>query len=260
MLGALCEPWPVQWCELDGVSPAVTGMALEAASELLWEATGRQFGSCPVEIRPCRRSCTDSRFGLQWLDGVTSGGWGYPFPVLSNGLWYNIGCGCFGGCSCSSVSTIKMPDTVNEIMSVTIDGESIPASGYVLLDSYELIKVEGEWPLCQDWTVTGGPGTWVIEASFGNPVPTLGQLAVGILAAEFAKACTGGDCNLPQQVVSVVRQGVSFGIADTASLLEDGLTGLTIPDMFIRRYNPTLNVDRAHVIPLDTPRARVQNL
>ena len=231
-------------------------MAVEVASEILWEATGRQFGTCPVTIRPCRRSCWDG-YGsrLSWWDG---GSTGYPYPVLHDGQWYNIGCGCPGDCSCNTTSEILLPDTLNEIIDIVIDGVSLPASGYVVYDSYRLVKVDGEWPLCQDWHVTGGPGAWSITASYGSPVTELGKLAVGVLAEQISLACLGQDCMLPERAVSVTTQGVAISMLDLDSFLEAGLTGLTIPDMFIRRYNPANITDRAHVIPLDTSRARVQ--
>ena len=257
MLGALCESWPVTWCgDLTGVSPAVTGEAVAVSSEILWEATGRQFGTCPVTIRPCRKSCWNDFNRLTWWDGSLVG---YPYPILSDGVWYNIGCSCFGDCSCNTTSEIMLPDSLNRIVNITIDGVSLPVSGYQVYDGQRLVKVDGEWPLCQDWhAVTGAPGAWSIEASYGRDVTPLGKMANGVLALEIAKMCSGLNCELPARAVSLTTQGVSVAMMDLDSFLEAGLTGLTIPDKFIRTYNPANIQDRAHVIPLDTTPARVQ--
>lgn len=257
MLGGLC-PWPVTWCvDLDGINPAVTGTAVEVATEILWEATARQFGTCPVTIRPCRKAC-GVPYGdrLTWYNGSS---WGYPFPMLYNGLWYNIGCKCTGDCGCSAVSEIMLPEQLVSVDEVVIGGEVLPATGYEIYDAQRLVRTDGgEWPLCQDWGApTGSPGTWTVTATYGRPVKALGSMAVGVLAAEIARMCSGNDCDLPTRAVSVVNQGVSVSMLDLESFLENGLTGLTIPDQFIMLNNKLHMQDRAHVIPMDTPSARV---
>ena len=261
MYGDLCQPWPVIWCgEITGVSPAVTGDALMAASEILWMATGHRFGNCAISLRGCRRDCSQFPGWLPWWDSVSSmSSWGWPFPMLIDGLWFNLACGgCGDSCSCSSFSSIRFPEPVQSIESITIDGESLPASGYYLLDGQDLIKTEGEWPRCQDWHVTGGPGSWIINAAFGDPVPTLGQMAVGILTIELAKLFCGDRCAFPARTTSVTRQGVSYQIASAKDFLDDGLTGLDLPDRFIKMVNPQGIPDRARAYNVDDFLPRIQ--
>ena len=60
------------------------------------------------------------------------------------------------------------------------------------------------------------PDTFSVTYLNGYPVDGLGAYAAGVLAMEFAKACTGGKCRLPAGVTSVARQGVSLQIATGA--------------------------------------------
>ena len=60
--------------------------------------------------------------------------------------------------------------------------------------------------------------------------------AAGVLAMEFAKACTGGKCRLPANVTSISRQGVSYDIA--AGAFPSGMTGLREVDSWIGLWNP----------------------
>lgn len=244
----LCEPWPLEGCcdfETLQISPAITGLAWEAASEVLWKATGRQFGNCPVVLRPCRKDCSNVPADAYWAGGIIDAHWGYPYPALIDGAWVNLACGrCGGDCSCSATSEIVFPEYVRELVSVVVDGVTlVPNVDYQLLDRTRLVRLgDAEWPLCQDYTVTGGPGAWTVTASFGEDVPALGRLAVAALTCEIAKLCAGQECSLPSHAVSVTRQGVTFrGASD---FMEKGLTGVFLPDLFITRINPNGYSDR----------------
>lgn len=234
-----------------------------AASEILWEATGRKFGNCEVSIRPCRNDCTSQwPQDVIWSDGVlTRGGhWGWPWPSLVGGVWLNLACGmCGGDCSCGTTSEVLLSERLQTIVSMTIDGVSIPASGYAVYDGQRLVRADGgTWPMCQDWTVTGGPGAWVINAIFGAPVPTSGELAVGALAIEIARMCSGLDCNLPQWVQRVTRQGVTMERISAQEMMDAGLTGIYLADLFINTWNPSRIQDRARAYSIDHIQARLQ--
>jgi len=265
MYSDLCQPWPYIWCgDLAGVNPAVTGSAVMAASEILWSATGRRFGNCAVKIRPCRKDCnTQWPQDTIWSDGVlTRGGyWGWPYPSLVNGIWLNLACGqCGDNCSCSAVSEVLLSETINEITSVTVDGVALlPNVDYLVYDGQRLVRMGGhEWPLCQDFTVTGGPGSWIIETSIGAPVPESGKMGVGALALEIAKACSGMECGLSFEVQKVVRQGVTMERIRAEDVLVDNLTGVFLADLFIRQMNPRAIQDRARAYSPDHMPARLQ--
>lgn len=250
MYSELCE-WPLVWCgDVSDLSPAVTGHAVEFATGILWQATGRQFGNCTVPLRPCRTDCSrDWPSDVRWFNGVASSSiWDYPWPALVGGMWVNLACGlCSDGCSCGTTSKVILGEKVNAIESVVIDGTQLPVTGaYALYNGNELFRTDGgEWPTCQDWNATSGLGTWFVNASFGSDPPPGAGMAVGSLAADIARACAGADCNLIQSVQRVVRQGVTFEKVPAKDLLDSRLTGNDLADLFIRTNNPAGIPDRA---------------
>lgn len=226
----LCEPWPATLCsDICGYSPTVTGAAFLAASETLWEATGRRFSNCPVTVRPCRSDCAP-------VDDRAVGGW--PHPALVDGSWINVACGlCTGPCGCTTTSEIVLPDFAR-VSEVSVDGVVLGEGDWILYDGQRLVRVGAEWPWCQEWNVVTGAGVFSVTAAFGPEVPDLGKLAVGILAVEIMKQMCNEDCALPYKTTSVSRRGVSI------TRDAEGLTGLTIPDLFIKTYNPKGLQDR----------------
>jgi len=234
-----CEPWPaVLCCDVDGIDPAVVDAAVAGASHALWARTGRRYGVCPATVRPCLRRCA-SGLGGWWEFGAS----GYPTPAYYNGQWYNITCGCGSDCSCTEVCEIDLPGgRVVAITSVTLNGVVLTDGVDYRVDNWSrLVRLGGGcWPLCQDMTAgDNDPGAFAVSWTYGVEVPPLGQQAVGELACELIKACTGDKrCRLPQRVQSMSREGITFTVIDSLDFLDGGLTGLPVVDLFIRTDNP----------------------
>jgi len=252
-----CTPWDITWCcPISGVSPVVTGMAADAATEVLWALSGRQFGFCDIDFRPCRTGCTSGPlYGAGWWWDDDS----WIHPELLDGNWINIACGlCLGDCSCSHVEEVILPGDAYSIVSVTIDGEVLPTGGAYRLDDHrKLVRTDGgSWPLCQNWGVSSGPGSWFVRTRFGHPVPSIGLMAVSELASEFIKACQPGmECALPRRVQEIVRNGLTITF-DDMSFLKDGDTGMYLADLFIAAYNPNKLTGRSRVYSPDRPSGR----
>ena len=71
--------------------------AVEAATEILWRATGGKYGLCQETIRPCRSGCAGAaRGGLETNF--------FPFPCT--------GCGSDAECGCADPSEIRLPGPV----------------------------------------------------------------------------------------------------------------------------------------------------
>lgn len=251
-----CEAWPVRWCadcDIATTSPVVTGFAVDAATQILWGLSGRQFGLCTVEnLRPCRRSCPDV-YGLP--------DWSYPTPWLQDGQWFNLGCGgCEGECSCDPVSEFVLPGPVHDIIEIKIDGTVLPTGSYRLDDGRLVVRIDGgEWPLCNDVNHSDGPGTWLVSVHFGvEPPSPMADLAIGELAFEIIKACTNqGGCRLPTRfMTSLARQGVSMTFPDPTMLLDHGLLGLDFCDLFLRTVNPAHLSSPSSVHSPDAPSIR----
>lgn len=251
----LCEVWePIWTCALPTSAYAITGDAVQIASEILWALTARRFGLCTITLRPCRSSCYDSSWG-GWNDWWEYGT--YPTPTLYNGLWYNITCGsCTDGCSCTTLSEVILPGPVYEVTSVKVDGSILIKNTDYRLDDYrKLVRLGGnEWPLCNDLNLEDTEsGTWSVTISQGVPVPRLGRIAVGVLATEIAKMLIcDSTCALPKSVQSLSRQGVNMTFFDPTEAFENKRTGLYIPDLFISTYNPNGLRQPSRVYDLDS--------
>lgn len=251
-----CDGWDPIWnCELPTGSGPVTGTAVEVAASVLYGLSGRRFGLCTVTLRPCRQDC----YGDSWPTIMgTSYGETYPTPALYAGQWYNITCGsCTSGCSCAQVSEVTLPGPVFDITQVKVDGVVLtPGIDYRLDSNRFLVRLGGEmWPLCNDINLADTEvGTWSVTYRHGEPLSALGKMALGELAAEFAKAlvCDEG-CRLPKPVQSLSRQGVDLTFLDPNEVFQAGRTGLYLPDLFLTTENPRAMVQRSRVYDIDNP-------
>lgn len=251
--------WPVDvsCCPDWGSFPsAVQANATAWATEILDALTGRRFSQCPVNYRPCGRRCTLAQGYFTWPVGAPANGGGMPWmvPFIDMGVWRN--CGCTGGCSCSARCEVHFPGPVAVVTEVKVDGLVLNPLAY-RLDVHKgvpvLVRTDGEcWPECQDMALnTTEVGSFVVTYRPGEPLPLSGQLAAGALACEFARACQGQACALPQQLQSLTRNGVQVEVVDPASLLENGLTGLAQVDLWIRAVNPARKAQRSRVLSSD---------
>lgn len=249
--------WPLDTSccpDWENFPAAVREAAAQTASDVLWALSGRQFGACPVTLRPCKPACPCTgcdRCGSKYSD-LIGGPW---FPALIAGQMFNLTCGCAqDGCGCGKqVSTVELPGPVAEIESVWIDGKALDASAYAVYDFRRLVRTDGrEWPTCQDLAADlTQPGTWGVTYLRGTPVPLAGLKAAGAFACELAKACTGGRCRIPWQVTNVTRDGMSWQL-DPSAFYAKGLTGLPETDVWLSAVNPGKNRRPSSVWSPDT--------
>ena len=234
----VCE-WPVDYADCGPCSALsslpVSGQELfeEMAAEYLWRWTGQKFGLCESTIRPCRQNCTE---GVSTYGSSAGSPWS---PALIGGKWFNISCGggCGDTCGCSSVSTLVFERPVAEIVSIVVDGVTLPESAYRVDNSRLLVRQDGgSWPYCQNMgRAPGSPDTWTITLRTGAAVPAGGRLAAGKLACELARAACGDKgCELPQRWQSISRQGVTVSAAiDLFEGLDEGKTGVWLIDSWV---------------------------
>lgn len=259
-----CAPWtPIFTCpdRIATTSPTATGYAVQAATEIVWALSGRQFGTCSVTLRPCRRECYSDQWwagtGSIWFGGVNSP-WGYPYAGPS-GYWFDLSCGsCSGTCSCSEVPEVILPSPVYSIVNVKMDGSPMATGAYRVDNNRLLVRQDGQrWPRCNNLAVDDThAGTWSVTALYGQPVPVSGQLAVGELACELLRAMAGEDCRLPAGIQTIARQGVTINFQNLAELSKDGITGFDLVDRFITTANPNRLHQRSRVYSVDRPMQR----
>lgn len=257
-----CEAWPTLCTNYpDEATPAQIAEAETIATEVLWMRSKQQFGTCEMTLRPCRKECFPAWPWIPangWFD-VSGLSWPFPAPALVGGKWFNIACGqCSSGCSCSSVSEVKLPYPVASIVQVKVDGVILPSSAYRVDNWSLLVRLDGgEWPRCNDLNLDDDQvGTWSVTAAYGTQVPQLGQLAAGELASEIVRKCVGAKgCKLPDSTVQqVTRQGVTKIFFD-AGAFDKGHIGLYYPDLFLSTFNPK-NTGIATVFDIDGEHAR----
>lgn len=245
---------------LQDIEPELADAIVETATSLLWNWTGRVFGLCDLVVRPCKENCDPSTY--YGLSGIPSSLWSNaPFlPVLYNGQFYNVSCSrkCRRRCTCSSTSEIGLPGPVDSIVSVEIDGVILPSSSYMVDNRHFLVRIDGEqWPTCQDMGLPpGSDGTFTVEYRWGTPVPKGGQVAASVLACEMAKATLGRECELPQRIQSITRQGVTMALVDSFEGLELGRTGIWMVDSWVTSVMNSRR--RSRVLSPDTAPLRVR--
>jgi len=237
------EPWiDALQCEdmPDSVDQAAQDLAMSAATEVLWALSGRRFGVMQVSVRPCRRSCEP--VGFVPVTGWTVG-------------WLNCGqCGT-SSCGCDDPDSIRLARRpVQEVTEVLVDGVALASTAWRLDDRRDLVRIDTEpWPTCNDLNVTTGPGVFQVTYSYAEPVPSAGIIAVNALACELAKASVGADCNLPERITTLTRQGVTIGMIDRQAYLDKGRTGIYLVDLFLRTVNPAGIQRRARAYRADAP-------
>lgn len=216
--------------EYGDLKPAV----IEMATSLLWNWTGRVFGLSEVAVRPCRTDCAPPTYlGKAGIPSVYAD---TPFlPVLINGQFYNVKCG--RGCRDRDpyMQDIGLPGPVDSVVEVMVDGEILDPSAYRVENRTWLVRTDDEkWPTCQNLDASPHEAdTFVVTYNWGTPVPVGGQLAATVLACEMAKATMGRDCDLPQRVQSVTREGITVAVLDAFDGLDSGQTGIWVVDSWV---------------------------
>lgn len=246
-----CADWNVRWiCDISTESPTATGAAVTAATYVLWALSGRQFGTCTTTLRPCRKECYDQA----WWNSYSSPWTSYWDYASSTYPWFVLGCGgCQGTCSCTQVSEVLLPSPVQSIVTVKLDGAVAPTGSYRLDNNRLLVRTDGQtWPRCNNLNLDDTQaGTWSVTAVYGQPVPKMGEVAMGELACEILKAMNGEECRLPAGVTQLTRQGVSISVPDIGDLFRDGKTGLYLVDMFLSAANPKKIMQRGRIYSPD---------
>lgn len=237
-----------------GMSQSVKDYSIALASLVLWAATGRQYGGCPSTVRPCW--ARQEPLYQTWPVGYDGEGyWGLRGAVGAVVL-IGGGCGCSPSCTCSP-SQVALPGPVQSITSVQVDGVTLAPTDYLLQGNY-LVRADGfEWPASQNLAKQlGQSDTWAVTYVVGAVVPPVLLNAAAEYACELGRAKTGGQCQLPNRVQSVSRQGVQIQYVDTTDYLDKGLTGLGTVDAVIKAINPYGLPAPMRVLSPDVPQMR----
>lgn len=243
-----CE-WPIimNCSPSTAFEPEIVELAQVSAADIMNAATARRFGVCtstfaPLPPPPCEVGHQD--------------GWSLVDPYLSVGGGADrfrafVGSGCDGcgwyGCACGTNTKLRLWHTrVIDITRIVIGGVVLPSTAYYL-DGNILVRDDGSgWPSEQHGR-RGSAHSWEITYRHGIPLPRAGMVATGVLACEIAMALSADEeCSLPARTKTYTNHaGLTIGFIDPMEFLADGLTGLYVPDQWIKRENPHGIVRRA---------------
>lgn len=244
----VCPNW-------DDNAQAVKDSALWLASTWLWGATGRQYGPCPVTVRPLQPRYLDPAYRAYpvWPGSDPAVA---PYPYLFNGTWFNAGCGV--QCCSARVCDVTLLGPVAEVTEVLVSGEIVPDTAYrvdVAQGAYTLVRTDGAcWPTCQSIEADGdAENAFEVTYLIGQPVPEALALATAVLACQYAKLLTGADCALPAQMTRLSRQGVEVQIEPPDA--GEGLTGIKLVDDIVAVLNPSKRKSPPVVLSPDLPGA-----
>lgn len=250
---ATCSPWATSADALApcnvGVDAAELDLAMQIASDVLFEFTGRKYrGVCTDEVWP----------NAQWRSFDGGPRWWSVVGGLPFARWGYCSCNRTTEYGCSSVPQITLPGfpVHAETITVTIDGDVF--TGWELRDMRKLVRTDGDgWPCCQPLPLVTGEGNWSVRYSYGAEPPKAGMRYAAVLGCELYNAWHPNKdrpCQLPKRVTNIARQGVTIGaILDPLDLFEKGRTGISSVDMWIAadRYG-----DRSRSVLLDPASGR----
>lgn len=227
---SVCAPW----VDSDELTCGVAGeraAAVDIASDVLFQLSGRQFsGECTATVRPCRqRPGADAhRSSSYWGD------LGYQHS------WGDCGCSSQDECGCGTLSQVDLGGyPVASITTVKVDGAIVLGSAYRVDEHRFLVRVDGDgWPCCQDLSEADTEvGTFSVTFKYGVAPPPSGVNAAEKLACSLLTSGSD-DCELPERIQTVTRQGLTQVIIDPQSFLQDGKVGIYEVDLFLAAFNP----------------------
>lgn len=211
-------------CPADSTAEAAYDDAARAASDVLFELSGRQFpGECERTVRPCeaQRCPPTDPCGCCWVSRILLAG----YPVI-------------------------------QVSEVLIDGETVDPSGYRLDAHRWLVRMPDAdglrvaWPGCQRLDLDDTePDTFAVTYTWGATVPLLGQQAAAELACQLAAVASGGECDLPAGTTKVTRQGITVDLDKFGA----ALVGLPLTSLFLATYNPSGLRRRPALVTPDLP-------
>lgn len=243
-----CEAWvTTQDLELtpgfdpdNQIEPLILSEAVDTASLLLYELSGRQYsGLCEITVRPTHTAtCMDFLGYFGWSSN-------YPLPLYP----------LLNTCNCHNLQEIDLGAyPLYSITYVKIDGVTLSSSAYRIDDFRHLVRIDGStWPTSQDLSLAStAANTFEVKFKYGRTVSATAKRAAGRLAMELAKAYSGQKCKLPERMQTMSREGVTVQfVADNFEYFTSRKTGIYEIDIFLSAINPKGRVGSAVIMSPD---------
>ena len=211
--------------------------ACQTATYILWALSGRKYNGVQTVTEryecPCRPyyGPSASTVMADIVNGVIVNSYGR------------------GDCDCvTSHSRVRLRgrpvQSVSEVVSM---GSVLTPADYRVINRSVLEGIS---------SVSFDPCDVTVTYTFGARPPAAGSRAARYLADQLVKSWSGDECELPDRVTSVSRQGVSYTILDNQDFLADMRTGVYAVDLFIKATNPDNARRPARVFSPDVARGR----
>lgn len=203
-----CEPWTtweeVTEClgdtDLSSVSESKRERIIDSVSGILYDLSGRFYQGMCVTTRDLCLACSTCA------------------PTC---------CSCFP----SQTIDLNLRAPVWAVIDITIDGVVLAPANYTLTGRRYLVRTDDlAWPRSTDLS---DPTAFRARLVYGRTIPPGARQAASIFAAEVGKACAGLQCELPQRILTINREGITFGILDAQSFLAEGRTGIYLVDEWL---------------------------
>ena len=110
----------------------------------------------------------------------------------------------------------------------------------------------GRWPCCQNLAADSGDGTFIIELTYGRPIPSSLKRAATSSPPNWSKPAKV-ECALPKTTQTIVRQGATMELFDPAEIVASGATGLYEVDVINHAFNPNRLMRAPRVYSPDLP-------
>lgn len=202
---APCQPWATaaDVCgDLDRLDPDELDVWLEVASSNLYHLGGRRWpGECVDTVYPEPSGCYPTR-ARHLAPRRPARGLELPgYPAVA-------------------------------VDRVVIEGVTVDPARYRIEDWRWLVYVPADGDSRRGWP-TGGE--WSVTYRHGFRPPQGGVRSAALLGFNLALSCSVrcDECQLPERVQSITRQGVTMAILDPLTLFADGLTGLPTVDAWV---------------------------
>jgi len=229
--------------------------AIDAASFVLFHLSGRKYGGvrttteeyCQVGLDQIGLSSYYGPQGRPPLPGPS--GYSIMYPELQHGVITNRIGGMCSSCGCTHLLRLRGAPVL-EVTEVKVGGAALDPAAYTIYDYSFIASPNACWNTCDD-----------VEVSYryGTEPPVMGKIAAKALADQYLLAMAGSDeCELPQRVTQISRQGVSWTLLDPQEFLDKGRTGIYQVDLFLAVVNPDGARLRPRVFSPDVPRARTR--
>lgn len=223
--------------ELDNPDDPYADYAVHAATYILWSLSGRKYHGV---------STITERYICPEYDIPANCSWvGHQTFRTADGVFGYVPDGINHQALHTRFRLRQQP--VRKIVSLSVGGSAVPSGSYSLRNGSDLVVNTGtcNFSLCDSPEVT---------YKYGVAPPSAGKLAAIDLANELVKGYNGETCELPSNVVSIQRQGVSIEMFDPAEFLDRGRIGLYSVDLFIAVSNPAKANKPAKIFSPDKPR------